>query len=144
MKRFALLLLVILVAGCSAPRRVYELFVDFTPYTQAGFYLTPDQCPSGYAPTGQLYLTIYPGTVREQAQKVGSADRFQDGLYSNPGKVSLEQISSSALLELIVKAAMEKDAEGLSSLALNRVGHYYYGNFILDHFEVTATTIRKQ
>ena len=123
MKRFVLLLLVLLVAGCSAPRRVYELFVDFTPYTQAGFYMTPDQCPSGYAPTGQLYLTIYPGTVRDAA---------------------LMLAFGSALLELIVKAAMEKDADGLSSLTLNRVGHYYYGNFILDHFEVSATTIRKK
>ena len=140
-KAILLALVVVMAAGCSAPRRVYELFIDFTPYTSAGFYVTPDQCPSDYEPTGQLYLTVYPAIVRQQAPKVQTSETFQDGLYSIPAsQLTLEQISSAALLELVVKAAVNKEAEGLSSLEIVRVGT----GAAVDHFEISATTIRKK
>lgn len=53
------------------PQQRMELasFLDFRPYTSAGFFISPDAYTGEFEPLGQLYIEIYPEEIEISESK---------------------------------------------------------------------------
>lgn len=90
------LLSIALFTGCATRERiVLPYYVDFSEYTKAGFYVSPDAYPGKFEPIGMIEVVVYPGT-----KKI-------DGFTKD------EPITEDELLKMAVEKAKEKGADGL-------------------------------
>lgn len=135
MKRFALLLLVLLVAGCSTPVHVAVGYLDYTPYTQAGFYITSGHCPDGWAPVGELEIVVPYGAQEFAVKSEKRPGSFNDGVYGGPGMSGWKEPTPADLLDFAVSEAAKKGAEGLAGLKITKLSAT---------LTVTATCIAKE
>ena len=133
MKRFIILLAFAIAATSCAvlqpkARREIVDFVDFRPYTSAGFLITPDQYPGKYEAIGQLEIRIYP-------------EQLTDGIY-----YTTEEISTSELLEIAFKNSVGKGANGLTNFKIERVALTSYSKYgsttTLSHYVISGFLIR--
>jgi len=92
------------------------MFLDFRPYTDAGFFISPNPYTGEFSPIGEISMTIQPA-LRPKAKLIKSAGAYIDGLYSqkNTSNVEQEEISASELLEMAVKEAKALGANGVSN-----------------------------
>lgn len=113
MKRLALLIAVIsLVAtSCSVTRDRATLvtFASFSDYPD--MWISPNDCPMVHTALGVLEIDIIPAIKRYNPK---------DGIYANaPSTVSrFERIYYDELLEMAVKEARERGANGISNLRI--------------------------
>lgn len=133
MKRFIVLLsLAMLATSCAimAPQQQKEIvnFLDYRPYTDAGFFISPYNYTGKFEPIGQLDIVVYPEEVT-------------DGIYT-----SKKEIATSDLLEKAVKHTLGKGANGIANLKISRIVHTTstrYGSVsALSHYEVSGFLIR--
>lgn len=146
MKRVLVFLITILVAvGCSVQyrgRTVHTSFLDFRPYVERGFFISPESYPGQYTSLGELSINVYPAILpKSKAPK--REKKFEDGIYSNDtSSVYVESITSEELMELAYNKAHELGANGLSNF---RSTAYFIttsdGSSYLDHYEVSGLCI---
>lgn len=128
MKTFVRLLICLalssmVLSSCSVtkPRRVYSTFIDYRPYTEANFFISPDHYAGKYESLGELRLEIYPAIIKDAASK-SKDNNFSDGLYH--GKLTTssayqEIIDTDEILELAVNKALELGANGLVNFKIS-------------------------
>ena len=96
------------------------MFLDFQPYTAAGFFISPNPYTGQFSPVGEISITVQPALQRPAKQIKGE---YTDGLYAqgNNGNVVPEEIMAEELLEMAVKEAKAKGANGISNFQCRRV-----------------------
>ena len=113
-----------------APQQQKEIvnFLDYRPYTDAGFFISPYSYNGKFEPIGQLDIVVYPEEVT-------------DGIY-----ISKKEISTSDLLDKAVKHTLGKGANGIANLKISRVAitttSRYGSTSSLSHYEVSGFLIR--
>lgn len=123
MKRIALLLIVLLLAGCATERvtriqrEVTFTGFDFRQYTEKGFLFTPDVYTGAYDAIGLLNATVFPEAFREEEvvkgeRKLGrwhirpvDAQEAIDEMYRQASA-----LGADALVQFSIKS-IEKDVE---------------------------------
>lgn len=133
MKRFIIILsLAMLATSCAimAPQQQKEIinFLDYRPYTDAGFFISPYSYNGKFEPIGQLDIVVYPEEVT-------------DGIY-----ISKKEILTSDLLDKAVEHTLGKGANGIANLKISRVTitttSRYGSTSTLSHYEVSGFLIR--
>lgn len=79
------------------------LFIDYRPYTEAGFYLSPNEYPGPHTPVGELNLVIDPAVVRSD--------------YSSNWVVE-KTLSADEILSMAVSEATKRGSNGISNLKI--------------------------
>lgn len=114
-----LILAAILVASCGVAThtRITETaFIDYRPYTSAGFFLSPDPYTGAFDALGEVIVYVTPAILPRAQAVRKAATTFADGVYNNAGTTSAyvyEKVGAEDLLEDAVKIAKEMGANGL-------------------------------
>lgn len=124
MKKFIYLLSFLLIlnsCGVLQTREMqkYVMFIDYTPYIEAGFYLSPNDYPGPHTPVGELNLIIDPAVVK--ADQKG----YQDNIYQQSNQVYAKELNSQEILELAVSEATKRGSNGISNLKIEVVTQDY-------------------
>lgn len=125
--------------GVTAVEQTIVGFTDFRPYTEAGFFLSPDPYAGDFDPIGQLYVRMEPGAQLVDDPK--GQQRYDDSLYGSMPKTNgkVHWITTEEALKKAVEMAKETGANGISNLKIMRetdnTGRLLY-------YEVTGFCIR--
>lgn len=153
---FAIAVAILVLASCSVtrPRRVETLFIDFRPYTETGFYLSPNPYTLPHDILGELNINVYPAVLKQGANngfypQGGEKRRFVDGTYtkSDPqtSGAAEETISSDELLEIAVSHAKSLGADGISDLKVSSIYHTHIVGrsvySVFDHYQISGSCI---
>ena len=153
MKRFIILLsLAVIATSCSImqpqQRAEYVSFLDYRPYTSAGFFLSPDSHTGRFEAIGQLDITIIPEQISANSFSSNGNGKFSDSIYSSKPSLSykLKEIPAEELLELAYKNAVDKGANGIANLEIKRVTSTTYTKYrsstSLSHYEISGYLIK--
>lgn len=143
MRKFAILLALVALTSCAVTRdRIVETrFLDFRPYAQDGFFISPDPYPGEFDALGEILVTIHPAIVPKTKVAGG---KFNDGVYSS-GQYVTEQVPGSELVEAAVRAALEFGADGIADFKCTAVYLYQSeGKTVADHYEVSGLAIKRR
>ena len=142
MKRFFyfMCLLLLPLTGCSvmAPRDRYveTLFLDYRPFSDLGFFFSPDPYPGEFDALGEIQITVIPAIKSEPVEnkvetKSDNKSKYKDRVYSNSyvdprayqtsstnktttrTTTRMETISSSELMEIAYNEAIARGADGI-------------------------------
>lgn len=122
MKKLILLTIaVIALSSCGTlrPRDMQKqvMFVDYTPYIEAGFYLSPNDYPGPHTPVGELNIIIDPSV-----EQMGSNIRYPDEIYqTNNYRMASKNLTAEELLEIAVSEAAKRGSNGISNLKIEVV-----------------------
>jgi lipoprotein len=144
MKKIIVLLSILLISGCAMQRQrlVSTFFLDYRPYTEHGFFISPDPFNGKFIPVGDLAITVIPGTEPKKTQEKMSIDyerAYFDDIYATPSIPAKEIISPEELLEIAVSEAQKVGANGISNfkcecirnIKTNMVESYYITGFCI-------------
>lgn len=127
MKRHILILPILLILSSCGVLQTRELhkevmFTDYTPYIEAGFYLSPNDYPGPHTPVGELNLTIDPAVVK--ADQSG----YSDSIYQQKDQVHVVELDPQEILEMAVSEAIKRDSNGISNLKIEviTIDYPYY------------------
>ena len=127
MKRLILLIITaICLASCSTlyPREVKKqvMVIDFRPYSEAGFFLSPSDYPGEYMPVGMLNMVIDPAVVKFKIE----SDTFEDSIYqSSFPEMAEKPLSSQELIDMAVHEAAIRGANGIANFKIEVTTHDY-------------------
>lgn len=112
MKKFIYLLSSLLIlnsCGVYQTRELqkYVMFVDYTPYIEAGFFLSPNDYPGPHTPVGELNIVIDPEVKRTE--------------YG----VSVTDLNPEDLLRMAVSEATKRGSNGISNLKIEVITQDY-------------------
>lgn len=114
MKRFSLLLAVLLVAAsCGTMSRERHTVVYYYDYSLfPDMWISPNPCTLPHKALGDIMIEVYPGV--EFTNKKGP-----DGIYTKDhGSFKKETIDGSELLGMAVAEAKARGADGISNLRI--------------------------
>lgn len=147
MKRTIILLsIIVCLTGCAVQnqtRVVSASFIDYRPYSQSGFFISPDPYPGKFSSLGELYIEVFPAI--ESSRPTYSIQ--QDGIYSNVSGTyarNQETIFSDELLEIAVDNARELGANGLADFDIRiiyRTDPKTGKRVDVDHYEISGLCI---
>ena len=98
------------------------MFLDFQPYTESGFFISPNPYTGEFFPIGEINITVLPA-LQPKAKVIKGAGAYADGLYTQKANANLvqEDIPAEELLDLAVREAKAKGANGISNFKCVRV-----------------------
>ncbi len=148
MRKIIFLLSILLISGCAVQRQrlISTFFLDYRPYTEQGFFISPDPFMGKFMPVGDLSVTVIPGTKPKKSQEKIAIDyerAYFDDIYGappTPAQVfTKETISPEELLEIAVSEARKVGANGISNfkcecirnIKTNMVESYYITGFCI-------------
>ena len=128
MRRILTLILaaiVVVSCGVATHTRVTETtFIDYRPYTSAGFFLSPDPYSGAFDALGEVIVSVTPAILPRAQAVRKTATTFSDGVYNNASTTSAyvyEKVGAEDLLEDAVKVAKEMGANGLVDIDIQVV-----------------------
>lgn len=146
---------VLFLTGCSVQRlrTVEKNFFDYSVYTDAGFFLSPNQYVGEHQPIGELFIKVTPAILPAKAFKNAEnsqKEKFSDGVYSNQpsslGVAQIEIIDSAELIEMAVAEALHRGANGISNFDVKVVYSTKVSNYgiktKLSHYEISGLCIK--
>lgn len=149
MKRIILLLTsAFILASCAVTRGrfVSTYFLDFRPYSEAGFFISPNPYPGDFVSIGELSITVEPAIL--PSSKVPASDKkFEDGIYGAPPSSGAytETIPASELLDMAVAQALKVGANGLANFKCQAIYSTevsrYGSSKTLSHYEISGLCI---
>ncbi len=150
MKKFFILATVIMAASCSVltqqphERYVESYFMDFRPYQEIDFFISPNPFTGEYTSLGELSISVYPA-VLDKSKKQG-VKTFDDGLYGGVTTTLVKEvIPASELIDYAVSKALELGANGICNFRCEKIYNTEYtrdGNrTIFSHYEISGLCI---
>lgn len=117
MKKIIILLITaLMISSCGAQklleRSVTVGFADYRIYADAGFFISPNAYALDYTPIGELYIEVIPG----QEYRETRPDYFGSTSYF----IGQEDIAYQDLIEMAVKEALDRDADGISNFKITK------------------------
>lgn len=130
MKRFIYIFMVAFLAMSCGPtekmRTTIETFMDYRPYIEEGFLISPDSYYGEYDGIGELQLTTYP------AKKYFTVDN--NNRRSDVQEYKAERISCDELLDEFVKMAKAKGADAV--VRFKFLIRYSYNYNYVDQYDI--------
>lgn len=120
------------------------VFMDYRPYADGGFFISPEPYPGDYISLGELRLDVHPAKVPATGAKVrNSGGKFEDAVYSQQSGVSglvTYPIDESKLLDEFVTKAKALGGDGVSSFKCVVIYDSVYQTMI-DHYTLSGLII---
>lgn len=139
------------LSSCGSPTQILSSVLDYRPYTDNGFFISPNQYPGEHQPLGEISIMVVPG-IKEISHDFAEGDdddiKFNDPLYvtasrSSGGKM---HITPEYLLELCVQKAVDMGANGISNFKCEIVYKVSKSQYVtvssIDHYEVYGLGIK--
>lgn len=134
---------VFLISSCGTTTQIFTNVLDYRPYTDNGFFISPNPYPEAHRTIGEISITVYPGTKGESgfsAPGTQGKQKFGDPIYSGGNNKTAENMTPEALLEMCVQKAVDMGANGISNFKCDivyNVTRSQYGVLkSIDHYEV--------
>ena len=151
-KAIILSAIIVMAASCStikpSERQIYSYFLDFRPYSDTGFFLSPDPYTGEFTSLGEILIDVYPAEISNK-EISNKESRFKDGIYEKERKspkLVTEKISESELLEIAVKKAKDLGANGIANFkCLSSMSTYYSNGSLVStirHYEISGLCIK--
>ena len=149
MRKFTIILtLALVLTSCAVTRdrQVSTRFLDYRPYSEAGFFISPDPYPGTFTSLGEFSITVTPA-ILSNSKAISKQKSFDDGVYSKQsyGIVHMEEISSEELLEMAVQEARSVGANGIANFKCMAVyetrSSRNSASSILSHYEISGLCI---
>ena len=127
MKRFiCYIIAAICLCSCSTliPRDVKKqvMMIDFRPYSEAGFFMSPSDYPGDFTPVGMLNMVIDPAVVKREIER----NTYEDSIYEIYMPEMVEKpMSAAELVDMAVHEATIRGANGIANLKIEVVTHDY-------------------
>ena len=126
MKRLLYIAALLYLSSCSVliPRETSKqvMVIDFRPYSDAGFFLSPSNYPGEHTPVGLLNMVIDPAVVEFTVE----TDKYEDSFYKSYFPEMVEQpLLSADLIDMAVHEAAIRGANGIANLKIEVVTHDY-------------------
>lgn len=148
----------IAICGCGTSQQTYDRYVDthlldYRPYTEAGFFISPNSYPGVYSPVGDILIRVFPAVYLKDNNKVLSAKTggYDDGIYSRSNDAApnsgtkTEEISSSELLDIAVGEALKLGANGISNFRCSSIYDTHVdrsgSHRVFSHYEISGLCI---
>lgn len=110
-----------MLASCATPvftpRQVYRGFLDYAPYTENGFLISPDPYTGEFESLGEIILEVIPGEKLERVQYESAIGATYHNIYTQ------EPISTDELIAMAVSEAKAKGADALVNFSFQRTFH---------------------
>lgn len=129
MKKFTIAIcFAVLLSGCAAPFYMSKGVVDFRPYTEEGFFISPgmEGFNFKYSPIGVISISFTPGVVTKDGEKTAKQPYKEQRIdamgYSAQGQAQTQVFGTSEnifrpsaeyMLEQLVEYAKSLGANGL-------------------------------
>lgn len=137
---------VLLAASCSVMMRdrvVETYFIDYRPYAEAGFFLSPDPYPGEFDALGELLIEVTPAIV--PAPTKGPGTKYIDGAYKSASSgIMRETISGAELVEIAYKKAVELGADGIADFRVKTTYNWAGETKVLSGYEVSGLAIKRK
>lgn len=134
---------VFLISSCGTTTQIFTNVLDYRPYTDNGFFISPNPYPEAHQTIGEISITVYPGTKGESdfsATPAQGNQKFGDPIYSGGSHKTVENMTPESLLEMCVQKAVDMGANGISNFKCDivyNVTRSQYGIIkSIDHYEV--------
>lgn len=134
---------VFLISSCGTTTQIFTNVLDYRPYTDNGFFISPNPYPEAHQTIGEISITVYPGTKGESdfsATLAQGNQKFGDPIYSGGNHRTAEIMTPESLLEMCVQKAVDMGANGISNFKCDivyNVTRSQYGILkSIDHYEV--------
>lgn len=142
----AFLALCLVGCGVTSPKPsekfTVSVFMDYRPYANEGFFISPDPYPGEFTSLGELLLNIYPARVPAGTVKFESKSKYEDAVYTQhtEGGLVSYPIDSSELMDEFVTKAKALGGDGVSGFKCKVIYSGIYQNE-LDHYELSGLVI---
>lgn len=146
---FIIIASALMVASCGTTTQIFTNVLDYRPYTDNGFFISPNPYPEAHQTIGEISITVYPGTKGESdfsATPAQGKQKFGDPVYGgtvnsrNSHNKTAEIMTPESLLEMCVQKAIDMGANGISNFKCDivyNVTKSQYGVIkSIDHYEV--------
>lgn len=122
MKRTSILLLAIMaLSSCAvfypSERITLASFVDYRPYTSAGFFISPDPYPGRFEAMGELIIEVIPAELEISYDERHKYDHIR---YWDMTVSGAERIPHAELLEMAVVRTIALGGNGISNLKITK------------------------
>jgi hypothetical protein len=125
-----------LLSSCAVTQQrdrfVQTMFLDYRPFVEKGFFLSPDPYPGEFTALGDLSVKVFPAIIQNGKEKsdVTFKERDNYAYYKGQPKeaFSKEKLSGEDLLQEAVDAAKALGANGIADLRITEIpAAYVYG-----------------
>lgn len=150
-KSVVIILSILILSSCAVTRdrQVSMRFLDYRPYTEAGFFISPDPYPGMFTSLGEFSITVKPAILSssKDAGRGRQQKDFEDGVYAKQtyGIVHMEEIPSEELLEMAVQKAKSVGANGIANFKCLTVYDTHATrnsvSSVLSHYEISGLCI---
>lgn len=138
----------IITASCAVTRdrQVSKYFLDYRPYSDAGFFISPNPYTGEFTSIGELSITVTPA-ILSKSQAPVQVKNYNDALYAPVGTGAIvENIPASELIDMAVKEAQSVGANGISNFKCvavynTQVSRSGVVNKELSHYEISGLCI---
>ena len=157
MKKLILLLLIIILPGCLTELKVIypvELLfgIDFTPYTQKGFLITPEKYSDPYESIGIIDYTVMPGAVYELSGREINPYYKEGSQQTQPHTVEkyewiIDTVSFDEVLNQVYTICIDMGADALVNFKNERIELPYAGiknPITITGYRITGYAIKRK
>ena len=160
MKKILLFMIAIIMVGCTSITQTPLLYVertktahgiDFTDYSEKGFFITPEKYLGNYESVGLVNFSISSGAILEKilvskademAKKAGITDLYH---Y----KWNIEEINYKEILDFAYNISIEMGGDAIVNFEINYDVQYYdnangYPSVFIPEINVTGFVIKRK
>lgn len=127
------------ISSCAVTQQreriVQTLFLDYRPFVEQGFFLSPDPYPGEFTALGDLSIKVFPAIIKTDKDKTDATFNERDNYAYYKGQTketfTKEKLSGKELLQEAVDAAKALGANGIADLRITEIpavpAAYVYG-----------------
>ena len=127
------------ISSCAVTQQreriVQTLFLDYRPFVEQGFFLSPDPYPGAFTALGDLSIKVFPAIIKTDKDKTDATFNERDNYAYYKGQTketfTKEKLSGKELLQEAVDAAKALGANGIADLRITEIpavpAAYVYG-----------------
>lgn len=141
----------VLLVSCGTvaqdTKRIVDIgFLDFRPYTEQGFLLTPNMYTGEYTACGLLEVNVFP--AKKAHNSPGHTNEYGNYVIGS-STVTVEEISSQELISLAVDTAKELGADAICNFkCVSHYNNYFDGSGHsrqeFSHYEISGFCIKRK
>jgi uncharacterized protein YbjQ (UPF0145 family) len=137
MKYFVLAMFInlLFISGCliyTQPREAYFTGLNFYPFIEEGFFITPNQYEGESEPIGYYKVKLEPAIVKKGLVRDSTAGRW---LTRRSDVVDIEVVTAQEALDSLVTISREKGANALSQVV------FTYETERIFNYDVTSAVV---
>jgi len=139
-----ILLLSVIIASCGTispmEKSTSVTGMDFRPFTERGFFMTPEKYAGDYEPKGLIYVTLWPHVLKAGEPGLPGTAYKRHSINRN---WNIEELELEEALEEAYQVAIQMDADALVDMTAIPVSRRN-GGIEVEGIEVSGFAIKRK